>query len=154
MVLMRWWPLGLATSMPIIWLFFPGYTWIEIVHDSEGSLIMDHDFCLWSFITRFHRHWTFIVIVLFFLWNLNILFLEILLFSRYNNVYIIHTVFIYEKCYLILYYDFHKHVLTCLLTKMWNLIVLDIFPLFRYCLSSGLLLSSTSIIKDFDVADI
>ena len=63
MVLMRWWPLGPATSMPIIWLFFLGYTWIEIVHYSEGSLIMDHDFCLWSFITRFHKRWIFIAIV-------------------------------------------------------------------------------------------
>ena len=44
MVFMRWWPLGPATSMPIIWLFFHGYTWIEIIHDSEGSLIMDHGF--------------------------------------------------------------------------------------------------------------
>ena len=34
---------GPATSMPIIWLFFSSYTWIEIVHDSEGSLFMDHD---------------------------------------------------------------------------------------------------------------
>ena len=38
------WPLGPATSMPNIWLFFPGYTWIDIVHDSEGSLIMYHGF--------------------------------------------------------------------------------------------------------------
>ena len=44
MVFMRWWPLGPATSMPNIWLFFPSYTWIDIVHDSEGSLIMDHGF--------------------------------------------------------------------------------------------------------------
>ena len=38
--------LGSATSMPNIWLFFPGYIWIKIIHDSEGSLIMDHGFCL------------------------------------------------------------------------------------------------------------
>ena len=44
MVFMRWWPLGLATSMPKTWLFFSGYIWIEIVHDSEGSLIMDHGY--------------------------------------------------------------------------------------------------------------
>ena len=36
--------MGPATSMPIMWLFFPGYTWIDIVHDSEGSLSMVHDF--------------------------------------------------------------------------------------------------------------
>ena len=35
---------GAATSMSIMWLFFPGYTWIDIVHDSEGSLIMYHGF--------------------------------------------------------------------------------------------------------------
>ena len=46
MVFMRWWPLGPATSIPSMWLFFPGYTWIEIVHDSEGSLIMDHGFVI------------------------------------------------------------------------------------------------------------
>ena len=67
MVFMRWWPLGPATSMPIIWLFFPDYTWIEIVHYSEGSLIMDHSLCLWNFITRFHRHWIFIVMVFIFM---------------------------------------------------------------------------------------
>ena len=67
MVFMRWWPLGPATSMPIIWLFFPGYTWIKIVHDSEGSLIMDHGLCLWNFITWFHRHWIFIAIVFIFM---------------------------------------------------------------------------------------
>ena len=37
---------GPATSMPIMWLYFPSYTWIEIVHDSEGNLIMGHGFCL------------------------------------------------------------------------------------------------------------
>ena len=67
MVFMRWWPLGPATSMPILLLFFPGYTWIEIVHDSEGSLIMDHDFYLWSFITWFHIRWIFITIVFIFM---------------------------------------------------------------------------------------
>ena len=35
---------GPTTSMPNIWLFFRGYTWIDIVHGSEGSLIMYHDF--------------------------------------------------------------------------------------------------------------
>ena len=44
MVFMRRWPLGPATSMPKIWLFFLDYTWIDIVHDSEGSLIMYHGF--------------------------------------------------------------------------------------------------------------
>ena len=34
--------MGSATSMPNIWLFFSGYLWIDIVHDSEGSLIMYH----------------------------------------------------------------------------------------------------------------
>ena len=67
MVFMRWWPLGLATCMPNIWLFFPGYTWIDIVHDSEGSLSMDHDFCLWNLIIRFHRYWLFIIIVFTFM---------------------------------------------------------------------------------------
>ena len=67
MVLMRWWPLGSVTSMPIMWLFFPGYTWIKIVHDSEGSLIMDHGFCLWNYITRFYKYWFFIVIVFIFM---------------------------------------------------------------------------------------
>ena len=74
MVLMRWWPLGPATSMPIIWLFFPCYTWIEIIHDSEGSLIMDHDFCLWSFITQFLKHWIFIAIVFIFMGFKHIVF--------------------------------------------------------------------------------
>ena len=67
MVFMRWWPLGSTTSMPIIWLFFPGYIWIKIVHDSEGSLIMDHGLCLWNFITRFHKHWIFIAMVFIFM---------------------------------------------------------------------------------------
>ena len=64
---MRWWPLGPTTSMPIIWLFFPGYTWIDIVHDSEGSLSMDHGFCLWNHIIRFHKYWFFIIIVFTFM---------------------------------------------------------------------------------------
>ena len=32
------------------------------------------------------------------------------------------------KCYLMLHYVFLKSVLTCLLTAICNLIVLDIFP--------------------------
>ena len=66
-VFMGWWPLGPATTMPIMWLFFPGYTWIDIVHDSEGSLNMVHDFCLWNHIIWFHRYWIFIIIVFTFM---------------------------------------------------------------------------------------
>ena len=36
--------MGPTTSMPNMWLFFPDYTWIDIVHDSEGSLVMYHGF--------------------------------------------------------------------------------------------------------------
>ena len=78
MVFLRWWPLGPATSTPITWLYFPGYTWIEIVHDSEGSQIMDHGYCILSFITWFYRHWIIIATVFVFMetrlivsWNIS-----------------------------------------------------------------------------------
>ena len=75
MVFMRWWPLGLATSMPSMWLFFPGYTWIHIVHDSEGSLIMYHGFVYEALLpdfTNIESLW----LQYLFLWNLYILFLR------------------------------------------------------------------------------
>ena len=53
-----------------------------------------------------------------------------------------------------LYYDFLKNNLTCLLTKMSNLIILDIFSFFKYGLSMELLLSSASVTEDYDVVGI
>ena len=34
-------------------VIFPGDTWIDIVHDSEGSLIMDHGFCYGTLLLDF-----------------------------------------------------------------------------------------------------
>ena len=48
---------------------------------------------------------------------------------------------------------FSLNVFTCLLTEMWNLIILDIFFPFQV-LSSGLLLSSASVAEDCDVVGI
>ena len=81
MVFMRWWPLGPATSMPNMRLFFPGYTWIDIVHDSEGSLIMYYGFVYEALLhdfTNIRSLW----LQYLFLWNVYILFLEILLIYR------------------------------------------------------------------------
>ena len=67
--------MGPATSMPNMRLFFPGYTWIDIVHDSEGSLIMYHGFvyeALLSDFTNIESLW----LQYLFLWNLYILFLR------------------------------------------------------------------------------
>ena len=54
------------------------YTWIEIVHDSEGSQITDHGCCILSYITWFYRHWIIIATVFVFMetrlivsWNIS-----------------------------------------------------------------------------------
>ena len=105
MVFMRWWPLGSATSMPNIWLFFPSYTWIDIVHDSEGSLSIDHGFCLWNHIIWFHRHWIFIIIVFTFMAFQHIDFKISLILDKLLFILFIQF-FIYEKYYFMLYYGF------------------------------------------------
>ena len=72
-----------------------------------------------------------------------------------NFLFTLFILLLYMKnvisCYIMI---FLKNVLTCLLTEMWNLMVLDIFFLFRYCVSSGLLLSSALVIEDYDVVGI
>ena len=131
MVFMRWWPLGPATSMPIMWLFFPSYTWIDIVHNSEGSLSMVHGFCLWNHIIRFHRYWIFIIIVFTFMafkhndFKISLI-LDKLLFTLFIQF------FIYEKnitsCYTMVFlkiFDMSTH---------WDVKshCFRYFPLFRY----------------------
>ena len=73
--------MGPATSMPNIWLFFPGYTWIDIVHDSEGSLIMYHGFVYEDLLHDFTSIGS-LRLQYIFLWNLYIVFLELLLIYR------------------------------------------------------------------------